>query len=568
MAEYTGWKPALTAALSKVGETIAVEQITLTAPLAYTLPTGLPSGVVHSTVFTQDNTGGHTVTFDGSPLSIAASGATVVEFTPLASGWRVTYPEATGSGGGGGYPVQRMALTAPVTLDPSGWPTTEVVTLVMTQDTTGNRVVTLPASVVTASGVSWAPGNSPGAESVAVFRHSPGLAKWVCEGCWVSIAGGVPTDVTTPTVGTLGVSNLTNTGFTLTVTGATDTGGLHATPYSFTIDGGTTWSAYQASAVYVLSGLTANTGYAVNWRVRDAAGNVSTGTQQTVTTASSADTTPPVWAATFTAVGTPTASVAVFQASAMATDNVGVAAYEVSYNGGTTWTTITPAVDWTFQLQGTGGTTYSDTKMRARDAAGNTSTPVLSVPSYTMAPAQALVVWDDFNRADGPLTTTTSGHTWELLTGTRMPVVSGNKLLRGFTGGVSPKIAVQTGITDMYVSCKAWVGAYPTYYARLSDLNNYYSVELGNNGTTPKLYRTVAGSTSSTGANVNCATGDRVGLLVQEEGNSTRLKIMVNGMEAYSYLDSNATRPTGTKAGIFVNSVDTGGWDDFEVRQA
>ena len=59
-----------------------------------------------------------------------------------------------------------------------------------------------------------------------------------------------------------------------------------------------------------------------------------------------------------------------------------------------------------------------------------------------------------------------------------------------------------------------------------------------------------------------------MGLLVQEEGNSTRLKIMVNGMEAYSYLDSNATRPTGTKAGIFVNSVDTGGWDDFEVRQA
>lgn len=36
------------------------------------------------------NGGGHTVTFDGSPLSIAASGSTVVEFTPLSSGWRVT----------------------------------------------------------------------------------------------------------------------------------------------------------------------------------------------------------------------------------------------------------------------------------------------------------------------------------------------------------------------------------------------------------------------------------------------------------------------------------------------
>ena len=70
MVEYTGWKPALTAALSKVGETIAVEQITLTAPMAYTLPAGTPSGVVHSVVFTQNNVGGHTVTHDGQPVTV------------------------------------------------------------------------------------------------------------------------------------------------------------------------------------------------------------------------------------------------------------------------------------------------------------------------------------------------------------------------------------------------------------------------------------------------------------------------------------------------------------------
>ena len=100
MAEHIGWKPALSAALGKIGETLAVRQVALTSNLNYTIPEGTPSGIVHRVAFTQDGTGGHAVTFDGSPLSIAASGSTVVEFTPLTSGWRVTYPGATGSGGG------------------------------------------------------------------------------------------------------------------------------------------------------------------------------------------------------------------------------------------------------------------------------------------------------------------------------------------------------------------------------------------------------------------------------------------------------------------------------------
>lgn len=93
-----------------------------------------------------------------------------------------------------------------------------------------------------------------------------------------------PADSTPPTVGTMAASSITETGFTLTVSGASDTVALHATPYAFTTNGGSTWSAYQASPVYVASGLTASTGYSCNWRVRDAAGNVSTGTSQTVTT--------------------------------------------------------------------------------------------------------------------------------------------------------------------------------------------------------------------------------------------------------------------------------------------
>ena len=78
MAEHIGWKPALSAALGKIGETLAVRRVALTSNLVYTIPEGTPSGIVHRVAFTQDGTGGHTVTYDGSPLTIAASGSTVI----------------------------------------------------------------------------------------------------------------------------------------------------------------------------------------------------------------------------------------------------------------------------------------------------------------------------------------------------------------------------------------------------------------------------------------------------------------------------------------------------------
>ena len=99
MVDYVGWKPALTAALGKVGETLAVEQVTLNANLDYTLPTGTPAGVVHRVVFTQDGTGGHTVTYGGNQVAVdlAAGASTLVEIWPSGD---VVYPGATGGGAG------------------------------------------------------------------------------------------------------------------------------------------------------------------------------------------------------------------------------------------------------------------------------------------------------------------------------------------------------------------------------------------------------------------------------------------------------------------------------------
>ena len=93
MVDHVGWKPALTAALGKVGETLAVEQVALTANLTYTLPAGTPANTVHHVTFTQ-TTGGHTVTYDDQPVTVdlTAGAATRIELWPTGTGWAVAYP--------------------------------------------------------------------------------------------------------------------------------------------------------------------------------------------------------------------------------------------------------------------------------------------------------------------------------------------------------------------------------------------------------------------------------------------------------------------------------------------
>lgn len=97
---------------------------------------------------------------------------------------------------------------------------------------------------------------------------------------------------------------------------------------------------------------------------------------------STPDTTPPTWTASLT-VGKPTSTSVVVTASALATDDRSVA-YEVSTAGiSGPWRAITPEGK-NFSIAGAPSTTYTMTKLRAVDAAGNSS-DVLSVPSYTMA---------------------------------------------------------------------------------------------------------------------------------------------------------------------------------------
>ncbi|MCV7687733.1 hypothetical protein M3C66_007725 [Micrococcus luteus] len=89
-------------------------------------------------------------------------------------------------------------------------------------------------------------------------------------------------DTTAPVAGTLAVA-VTDAKADLAVSGASDDRGYVS--YSFSKDNGATWTAYQDSAKYTFTGLTASTAYQFRHRVKDAAGNVTTGTAVSKTTA-------------------------------------------------------------------------------------------------------------------------------------------------------------------------------------------------------------------------------------------------------------------------------------------
>ena len=84
---------AATAAQGALADATTVEQVTLTASLAYTLPVGTPAGVVHRVVFTQ-TTGGHTVTYGGQPVTVdlTAGASTTVDLHPVGAGYAIRYP--------------------------------------------------------------------------------------------------------------------------------------------------------------------------------------------------------------------------------------------------------------------------------------------------------------------------------------------------------------------------------------------------------------------------------------------------------------------------------------------
>lgn len=178
-------------------------------------------------------------------------------------------------------------------------------------------------------------------------------------------------DTTAPAMtGVITVSAVTSSGFTLSVDAATDNVGV--TGYEYSIDGGTTYTVIpNAARTVTVTGRPASTAHAVRMRAFDAAGNKAPPLSATATTTAAADTTAPVMVAPIT-VSDQTATGFTLSWPA-ATDNVGVASYEVD-NGSGSYVNVGTAR--TLAVTGkTAATTYN-LRVRALDAAGNAATPL------------------------------------------------------------------------------------------------------------------------------------------------------------------------------------------------
>ena len=187
-------------------------------------------------------------------------------------------------------------------------------------------------------------------------------------------------DTTAPIfTGTLVQTAVTSTSCTISWAGTTHTDNVGITGYEYSINGGVYYALGNVLS-YTFTGFTASTTYTISLRAFDAVGNRSTVLSiTTMTSAISADTTPPVMAGSLLSSAiTSTSFNLSWQA---ATDNVAVTGYEVSTDG-VTYTNIGNVL--TITEAGRAASTAYQCLVRAYDAARNRSIP-LSLTVTTLA---------------------------------------------------------------------------------------------------------------------------------------------------------------------------------------
>ncbi|MFC5831549.1 fibronectin type III domain-containing protein [Nonomuraea insulae] len=228
-------------------------------------------------------------------------------------------------------------------------------------------------------------GNSPGTIRIS-SRAQGNLAEWRD---WQTPALGDSGDTTAPsTPGTPAATGVTATGATLTWTASTDQGGSGLAGYNVYREQGATDPQLGQSTTnsITLTGLTAGTQYQVYVRARDVAGNLSGNSQLvtfTTTTTGGGDTSPPTAPAGLAASGTTSTGTTLSWTAA--TDDTGVAGYDVLRATGSTFTQVGTTATTSYGDTGlTPSTTYRY-QVRARDAAGNTS-PVSNTAEVTTQP--------------------------------------------------------------------------------------------------------------------------------------------------------------------------------------
>lgn len=198
------------------------------------------------------------------------------------------------------------------------------------------------------------------------------------------------------------------------------------------------------------TGLTQNTSYFAHYLHRDAAGNDSAVvTSASFTTAAGGDTTAPVLTGSIT-IGTVT-STSIQMSWPAGSDNVGIAGYDVSSNGGTSWTQLGNVLTHTFTSL-SASTSYQ-LRVRARDAAGNLSTPVLSATQSTNAAATATLTHAFRNNTNSALANATIPHVTVTRLADRVQVLSlANQVTNG-SGNLVINSASLVAATAYVTSC-------------------------------------------------------------------------------------------------------------------
>lgn len=214
-------------------------------------------------------------------------------------------------------------------------------------------------------------------QTIKEYDEGVGLSATKVGTYSLTVLGAVVDNTPPVMAGGLTFSSITQTGFSVNWQAATDN--VSVTGYD--VDNGSgTYVSVDNVLTLAVTGKSASTVYLVRVRARDAAGNVSAALAATATTASIPDTAAPTMNGTLTVSNVESSGFTMSWPAA--SDNIGVAGYDVDDGGGSF---VNVGNVLSYLVTGKNPVTQYTVRVRARDAAGNVAQMPLSIVVTTAA---------------------------------------------------------------------------------------------------------------------------------------------------------------------------------------
>lgn len=383
------------------------------------------------------------------------------------------------------------------------------------------------------------------ADLQAAYPSGTDKPVWVtAENSWYYWTSGV--DTTAPTVTASPVAGTYSS--TQNVTLSTN----EAATIYYTTNGTTPTTS---SSVYS-SPISVSATTLLKYFARDTAGNSSAVQSATYTISAGGDTTPPTITASPVA-GTFSST----QSVTLTSDEVSTIYYTTD---GSTPTISSSVYSTPLSISAT-----TTLKYFGKDTAGNSSGVQTQV--YTINGAGSVIVSDNFNKADGVLTSTTTGQTWLDLTGFKANIIS-NQV--GYLANSTAYANVDSGFSDNIdiemdlVLPTLVTGNVAGIAARVvSGGNQAVTWGARTNGTKLGFLNTVTGS-SATPADVSFTfvAGQTYRLKMEIRGNV--YKTYIDNVLQQTYTDTNSVGLTSTKHGFIMYNSTVPRGDNFTIKLA